>query len=535
MIIKKLNTMFHKHSRWIFGIFAAVIIIAFMDFLTPGQGGCAFSGGPESQSVGTAFGKKVTYGDLIDLENELQIFESMIGNRSQREAKVLFYYYCVLKRAEQLNFTIGDKEIAKIVRILPVFVENGKFSQQKYADFLKKNQIAEAALVESVRKALIIEQLPMAMANSVTVTEQEIENLYRSNFPRVGIRAYKVNASDFAKLVKVDDAELNKFMAANKANYVVPGKIDALGVELPAAPFKAAAEKVITDDFTAKFIKERNLTGADVKTIRPLLVDQKANELASVKMNAFYREVLNAMDAAKDAAAKKEIFRNIAAKNKFIVIEGKDVTFDASGIDKINSAELIAELRSMPLSDSVNPITRPRKSANGVAVAFLLKRTAPRPMTFAEAKKQLTADYTKAESLKLAAIKAKEQWSGIMKLAPAKRSAAFTKLGKLETITFSMISAPEKNPEHMAIVAAASPFMRTMKTGDISGVINTADGALLVEMFKRAPALMDDYPKHKEMLQQQLMSEKTRQLQMEFMTYIDRNCQCNIEDRAPGN
>ena len=370
MIIKKLNSMFHKHSRWIFGIFAAVIIIAFMDFLTPGQGGCAFSGGPESQSVGTAFGKKVTYGDLIDLENELQIFESVIGNRSQREPKVLFYYYCVLKRAEQLNFTIGDKEIAKIVRILPVFVENGKFSQQKYADFLKKNQIAEADLVESIRKALIIEQLPMAMTNSVTVTEQEIENLYRSNFPRVGIRAYKVKAADFAKLVKVDDAELNKFMAANKANYVIPGKIDALGVELPAAPFKAAAEKVITNDFTEKFIKERNLTGADVKTIRPLLVDQKANELASVRMNSFYREVLNAMDAAKDAAAKKEIFRNIAAKNKFTVIEGKDVTFDASGIDKINSAELIAELRSMPLSDSVTPITRPRKSANGHEYIF---------------------------------------------------------------------------------------------------------------------------------------------------------------------
>lgn len=535
MIIKKLNSMFHKHSRWIFGIFAAIIIIAFMDFLTPGRGGCAFDGGPEGQAVGTAFGKKVSYGDLIDLDNELQIFESMIGSRSQREAKVLFYYYCVLKRAEQLNFTIGDKEIAKIVRIMPIFTENGKFSQQKYADFLKKNQIQPAALVEAVRKALIIEQLPMSMANSVTVTDKEVENLYRSNFPRVGIRAYKVNASDFAKLVKVDDAELNKFMAANKANYVVPGKIDALAVELPAAPFKAAAEKVITNEFTEKFIKERNLTGVDAKTIRPLLVDQKAGELASVKMNSFYREVLNAMDAAKDAAAKKDIFRNIAAGNKLTVIEGKDVTFDASGIDKINSAELIAELRSMPLSDAINPITRPRKSANGVAVAFLLNRTAPRPMTFAEAKKQLTDDYTKAESLKLAAIKAKEQWSSIMKLAPAKRSAAFSKLGKLETITFSMISIPEKNPDHMAIVAAASPFMRTMKTGDISGVINTADGALLVEMFSRMPAFMDDLPKHSEMLKRQLMEEKTRQLQMEFMTYIDRNCQCNIEDRKQGN
>ena len=141
MIIKKLNTMFHKHSRWIFGIFAAVIIIAFMDFLTPGSGGCAFDRGPEAQSVGTAFGKNVTYGDLIALENDLQVFESLVGGRSQRSPRVLFYYYCVLKRAEQLNFTIADKEIAKLVRILPVFVENGKFSQKKYDTLLKEKNI----------------------------------------------------------------------------------------------------------------------------------------------------------------------------------------------------------------------------------------------------------------------------------------------------------------------------------------------------------------------------------------------------------
>ena len=85
-------------------------------------------------------------------------------------------------------------------------------------------------------------------------------------------------------------------------------------------------------------------------------------------------------------------------------------------------------------------------------------------MTFDEAKKQLTADYTNAESLKLAAIKAKELWSDIMKLAPAKRSAAFTKLGKLETITFSLISAPEKNPEHLEIIAAA---IRSAVAGDV--------------------------------------------------------------------
>ena len=30
MIIKKLNNLFHKHSRWLFGAFTIVIIVSFM-------------------------------------------------------------------------------------------------------------------------------------------------------------------------------------------------------------------------------------------------------------------------------------------------------------------------------------------------------------------------------------------------------------------------------------------------------------------------------------------------------------------------
>ena len=174
MVIKKLNSMFHKHSRWLFGIFAAIIIIAFMDFLTPGSGGCAFSGGPESQRVGTAFGKKVTYGDLKDLDYDFQVFENLTGNRFQRELRTLFYFYCVLERAEQLGFTYADKQIAEMLRVLPQFTENGKFSQVKYENYLKEQQLSSADLVNSVRKCLIVQQLPVALSGNVTVSDQEV-------------------------------------------------------------------------------------------------------------------------------------------------------------------------------------------------------------------------------------------------------------------------------------------------------------------------------------------------------------------------
>ena len=498
MLIKKLNSMFHKHSRWLFGIFAAIIIIAFMDFLTPGRGGCAFSGEPEDQQVGTAFGEKVTYGDLMDIDRDLQVFESLTGARSQHEPRMLFFNYCMLKRAEQLGFTFSDKQVAEMLRVLPVFMDNG-------------------------------------FRRDITVTDQEIETVYKSNFPRVAIRAFQVKDSLFSDKVKIDDAALKKYMAANKADYVIPGKFDTLVIELSSDPYKAAAEKSVTDQFVADFIKNRGIEGVDVKTIRPLLVNQKATELAAARMNAFYRTANAAIEEAKDFNAKVEAFRNAAANSKLTVVEAKNVEFNSQMIDKVEAPELIAELRSMPISDTISPLTRPRRSGKGVAVAMLIKRTAPRQMSFEEAKAKLTADYRKAESVKLARIHAKNLWSGVIKLAPAKRSAAFAKLGKMENIVFSMISAPEKNELHMSIVRDASPFLGTMKTGDFSPVINTADGAMLVEMVKRYPAVMEKLAENREMIKQGIMEQKAQQLQMEFMVHLDRNCRYEIEDRTQGN
>lgn len=529
MVIKKLNTLFHKHSRWLFGIFAAVIIIAFMDFLTPGRGGCTFSGAPESQTAGTAFGKKVTFGDLMDIDRDIQIFESVIGGRSQREPKTLFYFYCVAERARQLGYTISDKQVAEFVKILPQFMgENGKFSQVKYDEFLKKQHITSAELVSALRKCMVIQQLPMFIAGNVSVSDNEIETVYRSNFPRIAINAFKVKGADFVKLVKIDDAALKKYMDANKQNYIIPGHMEVMAFELASAPFKGEAEKMVTADYVKKFIADNKITNGKPEVIRPLLVEQMAGDLAASRMNGFYRELLAAMDNAKNDADRAKIFREFAAQKKFTLVESKNVLFNGAGVGNIQSTELVKELR-----DSINPLSRPRRSNGGVAVAFMTKRVPTRPMTFAEAKVQLAKDYGAAEGVKLARIKAKELYSSIMKQSPAKRRDAFRKLGKMERITYSMLSAPENRPEHMAIISASLPALRTMKTGDISNVINCEDGALLVEMIQRVSAEMSSFAKHKENIRREIMESKSQQLTMEFMNFIERNCRYEAEDGNP--
>ena len=74
MVIKKLNTIFHRHSRWLFGAFTIIIIVSFLGFLTPGTFGFGDMSNPESIAMGTAYGEKVTYGELRDISRNLSVY-----------------------------------------------------------------------------------------------------------------------------------------------------------------------------------------------------------------------------------------------------------------------------------------------------------------------------------------------------------------------------------------------------------------------------------------------------------------------------
>ena len=52
MVIRSMNSVFHKHGRWLFGIITIIIIVSFVGFLTPGFTSL-FSGRSSSSGYGS--------------------------------------------------------------------------------------------------------------------------------------------------------------------------------------------------------------------------------------------------------------------------------------------------------------------------------------------------------------------------------------------------------------------------------------------------------------------------------------------------
>ncbi|MCK4982086.1 MAG: hypothetical protein KAS17_04130, partial [Victivallaceae bacterium] len=67
MVIRKLNSVFARHGRIIFGVITVIIIISFMGFMQPGSSfSSLFSRWGKKNVYGEVFGETVSRNDIIE-------------------------------------------------------------------------------------------------------------------------------------------------------------------------------------------------------------------------------------------------------------------------------------------------------------------------------------------------------------------------------------------------------------------------------------------------------------------------------------
>ncbi len=529
MVIRKLNSLFHKHSRILFGAFTVLIIIAFTDFLSPGRiGGCSADG---SSTAGTAFGKKVSYNELSNFSRNISVAQLLAGRRiNTPDIESLFSYYCVFLRAEQLGLSAGADEIAKVIASNVLFQTEGKFDAAKYDAFLKENRLSDTDISNALRLQIIEGKLQNLIINSAKTSEDEIIAFYKSNNANFDVKVCRIDLNKMAA-PKVSDAELKNFYNANKSKYIQLGYFEALIAEIPFAPFKNAAEKAVSaaevDKVAAEYGKQ--LVGADGKAmpkeeIRKQLVSVKQNEFANRHAGVVTRVLYQELKNAKTAADQLKIFRDWAAKNRLVVTESGKCTFNSRTLAKKHLPKIAAELQNM--SRQGLQITHQEAGDKGICIAILKNRTESRQQNFEEVKAAVTRDFIRNGKVKAAQNFAKQE---SVKLNAEKdlkkRSAAFDKLpGKFTSFKFPSDKIHQSPAETQQLYYIVAQQLRALSTGEISPAIDTADGAVLANVIKRTPANMSKFNEQKEMIKNQLGMLKSEMLYRSFMMELNNHC-----------
>jgi len=395
MIIQKMNNVLVKHGKVTFAIFTAVIIVSFVWFFTPHVDGSLLFDrniGMSSQ-YGAVLGHKITYGDVSNARQVVSMVRAATYGMSPQRVQspdedASFQAALLLKAADVLNIQASDKEVADVIHTLPAFANaDGKFSKElyeKYRDlYLVPAGLGFADLEESVRSLIRMQKVPMLTASSVIVSDDEAETGIESLLQKITYHMVTFDQESFEDQVKLEDAEIKDFYAANPDLFLSEPESDGLLAFAAYTEKKnEVSEEQLKDYYElrkALYVKEDGTeqTFDEAKdAIRKELETSFETEEAEAKAEAFNKSFREAIRADKDAflADPQKLFREEAEKAGLKISEIKNITAQTAEDEALHiDHELVHAITELK---NVGSYTRRVVGEHGVSM-FLL--TARRP------------------------------------------------------------------------------------------------------------------------------------------------------------
>lgn len=532
MLIRSINTVFMKHSRWLFGVFTIVIIISFLGFMVPGQFGMGGCGNPADAPIGQAYGENVSYNDAIQAMRGFLIVQELMTGRTYDSGNHEYGFYLVAQRkaAERRGITASNSEVSELILACATFQKNGKFDAETYRKIIKSlNQRGMDGdfIAQAFRDEIIRTKLAQEITDAVVPTEGEAEMFYRFYNGEFAVASAAFRAADFLKQVKAEDKAVQAWFNANRKNYTIPAQMTGLLVEVSyLAPDMVKLGNQAATDAEVKKYYEANISkfagkdgkpqalAAVAKQVKTEVVALKIRNLASARAQQFAREVY---DQVGEGLGKDEIFRKTAAKYGMTVTQTGKFGADAAAIGKVAEPELIKQmdqvLKSVPVTNAV-------AGKNGVYVGYVLTREDARPAEWKEVAARVTADFRNMEAVKLARAAAEAAVARLNKLPADKRAAdkVWNKHSKL-----SLWSAMQMMPDQLPPMQFLA-VLPTMKVNEVSKALPSADGAVIGMVTGwKAPA-MDGFKKDRNLWTSLWQRQKSSIQNAEFQRELENNC-----------
>lgn len=323
--------------------------------------------GDETVTLGEVAGISQIYRGAIPAA---QILNSLIPSRIVRQ------------EAERLGLTASDAEVARAIREQNKPTDGTTFDQKKYEQNVIEQFGSVKAYEQSVRDQISGQKLQAFITSGVTVSEEDVLNSFKRKNTSFDITYVPVNVADLAQNAKPSDDELKNYFEQNKKSYYISlpqKKIRYIFVntakigeklQIADADLKAEYDKLSPER------KQAGIQGQQIvlRVAKPELDDQvlaKANEI-----------VQNARRT--EGKISEEAFADIAkgqSEDPRTALNGGKIP----GLIKENPNNPTDPYQQL-LKLQEGEVTDPVKFGTSY---YILRRGAPVPKSFEDAKKEI--------------------------------------------------------------------------------------------------------------------------------------------------
>lgn len=550
MVISGMNRYFARHGRWVFGIIAIVVSVAFVGYFSRISLMDLIRHRGRSHTL-SLLGRTVTMEDRRAELNKTLILAAMrnptfdikranLPISSQQLVTQLLLSYA----ADDMGIAISDAAVSKFIKKTPSFQTDGKFDMKKYAEFVK-NKLTPANLTkrdmdDAVRGQLKVEALQKCVIDNVIISDDEIKDAYKNLNGKVDAKRLRFQAAKFADKIKYTEKEIHDYFEAHKLEYRTAPAAKGLVVAFEYAGFQAEAAKRVTladiekyyNDHKFLYVKKTmakpSLKKKDAKTeyeplakvsakIRKIQVEAKAKELAFAAAQTFSDKLYNRTvdvfyDEPDKVAAMAKCAKIFADSAKTAKGKTQSTGWLSEGVAATGLQSEKPLVSTMNKLQADNPLSEPVKGSKGVYVALLEGKRRPKLETLKQAEKRVKASYLKEKSLSLAretarntALKISEELAKHTKLVDIEKKLHL-KFEDFQVTPYSRISPAESKAAFGTAV------------GKLSHVVPTPYGAEVLYVAAKPEPTMKEYDKQKKFFAMRYKMMKRNSI---FRSYVD--------------
>ncbi|PJG60106.1 peptidylprolyl isomerase [Aeromonas cavernicola] len=210
-----------------------ILVLIILSFALAGVG--SYLNGPARTAPATVNGTDISAVDLENAyRNERTRMESQMGaafaqlaanpeymKQFRRSVLDSLIDQALLdNKARELGLRVSDEQIKQAIVAMPEFAENGKFSNERYLQLVRRAGLSPEMFRDSMRQDMVRQQLVSALLGTDFALKGEVEQLDQLYNQTRDIRLVRLAAANYMADIQVADSELEQYYKSNSTRFM---------------------------------------------------------------------------------------------------------------------------------------------------------------------------------------------------------------------------------------------------------------------------------------------------------------------------
>lgn len=442
-----------KYLSWVlWAVIAVFVLFVFVDF-----GGIIPDGTRPSDAAAVVGDMEVSYGEFENRYRQLEdVYRQAYGDQFSAElANQLGLPFQVLnslvaerilhQEGEKMGLEVTDDELRSAMLEIPWLQQDGKFvGEEAYRDVLRRNRLTPEEFEESLRSDLLTEKVRAVLAETLFVSDREVEERYREQAESAEIRYLQVPTSRYAGDVVIEDGELEAYFAANSDDFRLPEQRVVSYLLVEPSALRDSVE--LTDDEMRTFYRDNSSQFTKEEQVKARHILLRVSDTRSEDQARSELETIRArIEGGEDfAALATELSDDPGSKGR-----GGDLGFFSRGA-------MVAEFDQAAFAAQPGQLLGPIQTTFGYHLIEVTDRQEAGTQPFEEAEASIRAQLSTEKAADLAERKASELADRVRKEKPD--AEALRAIAEAEAGVTAATSPPFGREDNVPGIGRATQF-----------------------------------------------------------------------------